>query len=50
MEFILEADGVVRMLPRTASVKALKGLLPKPPRPVSLEEMDAAIAKAASEE
>ena len=50
VQFILEEDGVVRMLPRTVSVKTLKGILPKPPHPVTLKEMDAAIAKAASEE
>ncbi len=44
VEFIIEADGVVRMIPRKASVKQLKGMLPKPKRPVSLEEMEEAIA------
>ena len=46
VEFILEDDNVVRMLPRLASVKHLKGMLPKPARPVSLEQMDEAIADA----
>ncbi len=46
VEFILEEDGVVRMLPRLASVKNLKGMLPKPDKPVSLEEMDEAIVTA----
>jgi len=44
VEFILEANNVVRMVPRTTSVTQLKGMLPKPERPVSLEEMDEAIA------
>ncbi len=30
---------VVRMPPRRASVKNLKGMLPKPDKPVTLEEM-----------
>jgi AbrB family looped-hinge helix DNA binding protein len=47
VEFVLEADGVVRMMPRTTSITHLKGMLPKPPRPVSLEEMDEAIAAGA---
>ncbi|MFY9973198.1 MAG: AbrB/MazE/SpoVT family DNA-binding domain-containing protein [Chromatiaceae bacterium] len=45
VEFILEANNVVRMVPRTTSVTRLEGMLPKPKRPVSLEEMDEAIAK-----
>jgi len=48
VEFILDEDNVVRMLPRLASVKHLKGLLPKPAQPVSLEQMDDAIADAVS--
>ena len=40
VEFILEDDNVVRMLPRLASVKHLKGMLPKPARPVTLEQLD----------
>lgn len=46
VEFIVEAEGVVRMVPRKASVKALKGMLPKPKRPVSLEEMEKAVVDA----
>lgn len=45
VEFILEDNNVVRMVPRTTSITRLKGMLPKPKRPVSMEEMDAAIAK-----
>jgi antitoxin PrlF len=45
VEFILEDNDVVRMVPRTTSITRLKGMLPKPKRPVSLEEMDEAIAK-----
>lgn len=44
VEFILEKGNVVRMIPRTTSVTRLKGMLPKPMRPVSLEEMAEAIA------
>jgi AbrB family looped-hinge helix DNA binding protein len=45
VEFILEDNNVVRMVPRTTSITRLKGMLPKPKRPVSLEEMDEAIAR-----
>jgi AbrB family looped-hinge helix DNA binding protein len=44
VEFILEENDVVRMVPRTTSVTRLKGMLPKPKRPVSLEEMEEAVA------
>lgn len=45
VEFIVDEHEGVRMLTRTRSVKALKGMLPKPDRAVSLEEMDEAIAR-----
>jgi len=48
LDFILEADGTLRVLPITGSVKRLKGMLPKPPRPLAVEEMDDAIAKSAA--
>lgn len=47
VEFIVGDNGIVRMLPRLASIKNLKGLLPKPARTVSLEQMDQAITDAA---
>ncbi len=50
LDFVVHADGTVRVLPITGSVKRLKGLLPKPPRPLTLDEMDAAIAKGAAGE
>ena len=45
VEFILEDNNVVRMVPRATSITRLKWMLPKPKRPVSLEEMDEAIAR-----
>ena len=48
LDFILEADGTVRVLPITGSVKRLKGILPKPARALTLEEMGDAIAKGAA--
>ena len=50
LDFILEADGTVRILPVKGSVKALKGILPKPARPVSLAEMEQAIRRRAGQE
>ena len=44
IEFVIEENNVVRLLPHLASVKNLKGMLPKPAQAVSLEQMDQAIA------
>lgn len=46
IDFRLEEDGV-RLIPVTASVTQLKGMVPKPASPVSLAAMDEAIASAA---
>jgi AbrB family looped-hinge helix DNA binding protein len=48
VEFVITEDGRVEMQPVTASVTRLKGMVPPPQRPVSLEEMDAAVRKAAA--
>ncbi len=47
IDFILEGDGL-RVTPVAASVTKLKGMVPKPAVPVSLQEMDAAIASTAA--
>ena len=47
LEFILDDDGRLFVLPVTRSVKTLKGMLPKPDQPVSLEAMDDATVEAA---
>ncbi len=47
IDFTLEGDSL-RVTPVTASVTQLKGMVPKPAVPVSLEEMDAAVARAAA--
>ena len=48
LDFIVESDGTARLVPITASIKELKGLVPKPKRILSLEDMDKAIARGAS--
>ena len=48
IEFIVEADGKVVLMPATVDVCELKGLLAPAPRRVSLEEMEAAIRKRAA--
>lgn len=47
VDFVRMADGNFAVLPATKSVKTLKGIIPKPKKPVSLEDMDAAIARGA---
>jgi AbrB family looped-hinge helix DNA binding protein len=47
-KFFLQPDGAVVILPKIP-VSRLKGSVPKLDRPVSLEEMDAAIAAGAVE-
>ncbi|MBI1731698.1 MAG: type II toxin-antitoxin system PrlF family antitoxin [Gammaproteobacteria bacterium] len=48
LDFLVETDGTVRIAPVTASVKDLKGIVPKPSKSLSLEEMDRAIAAGAA--
>ena len=46
-KFFFHPDGVI-ILPKISTAK-LKGMIPKPAQSVSLEEMDRAIAKGATE-
>ena len=46
IDFMLEEDGSLRVTPVTASVTQLKGMVPKPEFPVSLEAMDEAVVRA----
>ncbi|MCY4029138.1 MAG: AbrB/MazE/SpoVT family DNA-binding domain-containing protein [Acidobacteria bacterium] len=48
IDFLVDAEGNLRVVPVTAPVTALKGMLPKPEVPVTLEDMDRAIAQAAT--
>lgn len=43
VEFVVEPDGRVVLMPATMDVKELMGLLAPAPRRLSLQEMDAAI-------
>ena len=47
LDFVRMEDGNFAVLPATQSVKTLKGIIPKPKKAVSLEEMDKAIARGA---
>jgi antitoxin PrlF len=47
IEFVLTEDNTVLLKPATRVVTDLKGFLPKPSKPVSLDAMQAAIRKRA---
>ncbi len=45
IEFVEAEEGRFSIIPATKSVKALKGIIRKPAKPVTIEEMNRAIAK-----
>jgi hypothetical protein len=45
MEFILEGNGRVVLVPAVVDVRELKGILPPPRRPVTIEKMKKVIRK-----
>ncbi len=49
IEFLTEPDGSIKVVPITTSVTELKGMVPPPPKPLSLEEMDQAVADGAND-
>lgn len=49
VDFVSRADGVVELRVANGSVRSLKGFIQAPDRPVTLEEMDKAIAEGAAE-
>ncbi len=48
IDFVLNEDGALSIAPIKASVTELKGMLPKPAVPVTVEQMNEAIAKASA--
>ena len=46
--FVRTAGGSYELVPATTSITALKGIVAAPARPVTLEEMDAAVADGAA--
>ena len=46
IEFFQQADGTVALRPLTGSVRDLKGIVPKPGKPVSIVQMKRAVATA----
>jgi AbrB family looped-hinge helix DNA binding protein len=49
VRFVIEADGRVRFWPARRDISELVGVLPKPRRALSIEEMDEAIGRAVAE-
>ena len=45
VEFVETAPGTFRVVAATRDVRTLKGLIPKPAKPVSVEEMNRVIAR-----
>ena len=45
VEFVATEPGVYKMIATTPDVRDLKGLVPKPARPVTVEEMSRVIAR-----
>jgi antitoxin PrlF len=48
VEFVAEEKGVYKVVAATKDVRHLKGLVPKPAKPVSVEEMNRAVTRAPS--
>ncbi len=47
LEFVVTDAGTLVVIPRSRSVRDLKGMLPRPKRALSVEEMERAIHKGA---
>lgn len=48
VSFVKTKSGAYELVPITGSVKDLEGIIPRPAKPLSIEDMQKAIAKAAS--
>lgn len=49
LEFLVTDDGRMEVIPRLGSVRSLKGILGRPQRPLTLDEIKQAIAEGAGE-
>jgi antitoxin PrlF len=49
LEFLIDEEGKVTLIPLTAEVTELKGILPKPKKKVSIKKMNRAIVKRGSQ-
>lgn len=48
VDFVMNPDGHFAVVPIKSSIKSLKGCIPKPAKPVSIEDMNAAIRRRAA--
>ena len=48
VEFVAQSSGVYTVVAATRDVRHLKGMIAKPAKPVGIEEMNRAVARAAS--
>jgi antitoxin PrlF len=48
LDFVEQERGVYKVVAATRDVRQLKGMVPKPAKPVSVEEMKAAVRKSAT--
>ncbi|MGH6915311.1 MAG: AbrB/MazE/SpoVT family DNA-binding domain-containing protein [Geminicoccales bacterium] len=48
LDFVRMEDGNYAVVPASHSIKSLKGIIPRPKKPVSLNEMQAAIGAGAT--
>jgi len=48
IEFVEEAPGEFRIVPVTRDIRALRGIVPRPACPVSLEDMERAVREGVS--
>ncbi len=49
LDCMVTRDGLIQIVPLKQPAARLRGMLPKPPKPLSIDEMNAAIAKGASD-
>jgi len=48
IDFVREQGGRYKLIPKSLSVKSLEGIVPRPSKPVSLEDMQKAIVEGAT--
>jgi hypothetical protein len=49
LEFVVDEDGNIQVIPITSPITKLKGMLPPPKKAVSLDDMEQAIAEGAKD-
>ena len=45
LDFVLRDDGLIEVVPLKQPASKLRGMLPKPPKPVSIDRMNEAISQ-----